>query len=82
MALNRIEVLEQIIKSLCELLDKDEIFLDDKTTSNDVSGWDSLIHIHLVVTIERHFKIRFASKEIQSWRNVGEIIDSILSKKA
>jgi acyl carrier protein len=80
MDLNRIEVLEQVNKIFVELLDNEEIHLDEKTTSNDVEGWDSLIHIHLAVAMEKHFKIRFNSKEIQAWSNVGDIIDSILSK--
>lgn len=78
MAMNRIEVLEQVNRIFVDVLDNDGIQLVEKTTSNDVEGWDSLIHIHLAVSIEKHFKIRFTSKEIQGWNNAGEIIDSIL----
>jgi len=80
MDLNRIDILEQLNKIFVELLDNEEIRIDEKTTQNDVEGWDSLIHIHLVVALEKRYKIRFTSKEIQSWTNAGEIINSVLSR--
>lgn len=78
MDLNRTEVLDQVNKIFIELLDNEEINLNEKTTPDDVEGWDSLIHIHLVVALEKHYKIRFTSTEIQGWSNAGKIIDSVL----
>lgn len=78
--MERNEVLNQLNNIYNDILDAEAIALTDATTADQVDGWDSLTHIELVVAIEKHFKCRFSSKEIQSWNNVGEMVDSILSK--
>lgn len=75
------EILKKVNEIFVDILDNPEILLTNETTANDVDGWDSLTHIQLVVAIERHFKIRFTAKEIQSWKNIGELIDSLIAKK-
>ena len=78
--MERSEILERVTKVFIDVLDDDNIVLNNETTANDVDDWDSLNHIQLVVGIEKAFKIRFTSQEIQSWNNVGEMIDSIIKK--
>ena len=40
--------------------------VDRTTTAEDVPGWDSLMHVTIIVQVERAFKVRFASAEIGS----------------
>jgi len=54
--------------------------LKPTTTANDVRGWDSLMHVNLIVAIEREFHIRFTTAEIMSLKNVGELADLIARK--
>ena len=75
------DILKQINEIFKDVLDDDSIVINSDTTANDVEGWDSLTHIQLVVAIEKHFKIRFTSSEIKSWKNVGEMINCIQTKK-
>ena len=74
------EILHQLNEIFIDEIDNDDIKLTESTTADDVDGWDSLTHIQLVVAIEKHFKIRFTSNEIQSWKNVGELMQSISGK--
>ncbi len=78
--MERTAILNRLTTIFEDALDEDNIKLSDNTTADDVEGWDSLTHVQLVVAIEKSFNIRFAAKEIQSWKNVGELIDSIAAK--
>ena len=74
------EIIKEINNIFIDVLDDDDIVISEATTSDDVDDWDSLNHIHLVVAIEKHFKLRFTSQEIQSWNNVGEMILNMQEK--
>jgi acyl carrier protein len=76
------QVLKEVNDIFIDIIDNEYIVLKDASSAADVEGWDSLTHIQLVVAIEKHFKIRFTSKEIQSWKTVGELVDNINSKIA
>ena len=75
-------IISQLNEIFIDTLDLDEVNLQRETTAHDIDEWDSLSHILLIVAIEKHFKIKFTSREIQSWKNVGEMIDCIETKTA
>lgn len=60
-----------------EILEDDHLEITNETTADDVEGWDSLNHIYLVVGIEKKFKKKFTSLQIQSWKCVGDIITDL-----
>ena len=63
-----------------DVLENEEINIKYETTANDVDEWDSLSHILLVLEIEKNFQIKFTAKEIQDFKNVGEMCEGIMSK--
>ena len=74
------EILLQLNNLFKDVLDNPDVIVTESSTASDIEEWDSLNHIQLVVAIEKHFKLKFTSSEILSWKNVGEMIDAILHK--
>ena len=55
--------------------DDDELAITRETTAHDVEDWDSLMHVNLLLTVERWFEIyRFSSSEVAGLRSVGELV--------
>lgn len=79
--MERKDTLDQMQEIFRDTLDNEAICLTDQTTAGDIEEWDSLSHIQLVVALEKHFRIKFTSREILSWKNVGELTDTIHSKR-
>lgn len=78
--MERSEILKRVQEIFREELEQEDLILNDETTADDVEGWDSLSHIQLVAAMEDNFGIEFKSREILSWDNVGDLIDSIQKK--
>ena len=79
--MTRDHVLSEVENIMRSVLDNEALVVSDRTTAKDVPEWDSLSHIELVVAIERHFSVKFTSKEVQSFRNVGDMCNAIARKK-
>lgn len=78
--MERNDILARVEEIFRDELELDELELTDETTADDVEEWDSLSHIQLVVALEKDFGIKFSSREILSWDNVGDLVDCIQKK--
>ena len=78
--MEREEIFSQLNEIFEDIIDDGPITLIETSASSNVDGWDSLAHIQLIVAIEKTFNIKFNSDEISTWKNVGEMIDCILTK--
>jgi acyl carrier protein len=75
-------IIEELVPIFRNVFDDDELIIDSSTTAMDVSGWDSLAHIRLIVAIEKHFGFRFSAAEIFEIDSVGQMADLILIKNS
>lgn len=78
--MERNDILEKVQEVFREELELDDLVLTNETTADDVEEWDSLSHVQLVVALEKAFSIKFTSREILSWDNVGDLVDCISKK--
>ena len=74
------QVLRKLNEIFKEVFDDETITVTDDTTANSIDGWDSLMHIDLLFSIENNFGIQFEMDEGLKMRTVGEMVDSILKK--
>lgn len=63
----------------------DDVFLEPVTvtptlSAKDVPEWDSLLHISLMLGVEKSFGIRFRVGEVESTRNLSDFVDLIVGK--
>lgn len=74
------DILRDVQEIFRDIFDDEELVVTRKTNAKDIEDWDSLAHIRLVVTIEKHFSIKFAFGELPELKDVGEMIDLIEEK--
>ena len=73
----------EVISKLQTVFDQvflEPVVLTPSLSAQDVPEWDSLIHISLMVSVEKAFSIRFRVGEVEATRNVGEFADLILER--
>jgi acyl carrier protein len=71
------EILTQLTTIMRKVFDTDDVTPTLQTVAKDIPEWDSLTHVELVVAVEKHFKFKFNAKELNSFKNVGEMVQSI-----
>ena len=78
--MSREEVFERLNEVFRDVFDDESIEVNENTTSADIEDWDSLEHISLMSAVEQEFGIRFSMGQIQSMKNVGEMVNIILAQ--
>jgi len=74
--------LAEIRELMLDTFKLDDIDVHRESTAKDIEEWDSLKHIRLMVAIERKYKIRFTNADVESLRNVGDLVDAVDAKVA
>lgn len=72
------DLLAEVTEVVRDVFGDDEIVLTETTTAGDVDGWDSLMHLNLVIAVEKHFGIRFSTAEIGLMKERGQNIGTLL----
>lgn len=78
--MNTEKILEKINEIFRDAFDRENLSVGFETTALDVEGWDSLMQMNLLEMIEDEFNMRFSMDEAVGMKNVGEMIDIILTR--
>lgn len=74
------EILLQVQDIFRDIFDEDDIVITDSTVADDIEDWDSLEHINIITSVEKHFSIKFAMNEVVGFKNAGNMLDTIQGK--
>lgn len=78
--MNSTDIQEQMQGVFRKVFDNASITISENTTAEDIRGWDSLTHMHLLSEIEQHFRITFSFNEVSNFNKVGDIITCVRGK--
>ena len=78
--MDRSTLKEQLTGIFRRVFSNDSLEITDSLTANDVANWDSLSHMILIGEVEKSLGITFKLKELNKMKNVGDMMDIILSK--
>lgn len=65
-----------------DLFDEYEGPVTRDLSASDVAQWDSLANVQFVVLVEQAFGIRFHTREVGQFKNIGELLDMAATKRA
>ena len=79
--MTRNEVFNGVQDIFRDIFDVDDLVINNTTNSDEIEDWDSLKHINLVSAIEKEFKIKFALGELMALKDVGAMVDLMMTEK-
>ena len=74
----RQNTLREISSIVSDVLQTPDLEMTEATTASEVTGWDSLTHIQIIIGIEQHYGIRFTSTEVAQLENAGSLVDLVV----
>lgn len=71
------ERLTKLTQILADLIGDESINLTMETVREDVPGWDSFAYINFIVAVEAEFGVKFRIADVESFPDVGAIVNAI-----
>lgn len=74
-------IMARLTEVFRDVFDDDELTVFPAMTAKDVDEWDSLMHITLVLAVEKEFAVKLNAAEVGRLENVGQMVE-LLARKA
>jgi acyl carrier protein len=78
--MNRAQLLEEVSAICREVFHDEKLIISEKTSADDVEGWDSVTNLFLIDQLESRFQFKFSLDEILEAQNIGDLCNCIETK--
>ena len=76
------EIYQRLSLVFRDVFEDEALTVKPGMTADDISGWDSLTNLRLVLTVQKAFGVKFSIKDVRNLKNVGELLELIKRKAA
>ena len=73
------KLLDDLNDVLRTVFDDDSLTVTLASTADDVDGWDSMMHINVIIAVEKRFGVKFAAAEINGLKGEGQNVGTFLA---
>ncbi len=74
------EVYTKVTAILREVFDRDDIEATPTLAADQVEGWDSFKQVEILIAVQEEFSVKFSSRELDSLKNVGDLVNIVVAK--
>ncbi len=74
------EVYPKLTAILRQVFDRDDIEAIPTLAADQVEGWDSFKQVEILIAVQEEFSLKFSSRELDSLKNVGDLVSIVVAK--
>ena len=75
--MNKEQILNDLYDLFHEFFDDPDLELTPESSPETIEDWDSLAHISLIVSIEKHFRVKFSMNQVNELKSLGKIAEAV-----
>ena len=68
---------KRVFELVSQIMDIPEENVTSESSNLNLTGWDSLNHLTLIITIQEEFNVEFSDEQIIGMTNVASIISAL-----
>jgi acyl carrier protein len=76
------EIYQRLKRVFLDIFDELDVELTAETSAADIPEWTSFNHVNIIVACEQAFGVKFLTPEIETLKNVGDLVALIRGKLA
>ena len=76
------QVLNRVREIVSDVLQADKNAITPDSSPENMTSWDSVQHLNLVLALEEEYGLEFLPEEMDQMKTVGEIAELVAAKRA